>query len=170
MILLIFWIFSISHKSQIYSIFIKFHTYDATQFELRIKNLQGNNFKEFNNGILRQNFVLQMVLIFISPIHFGKAHHKIPTLNNIICTLLSHASISFSFLSHGIQMATFSLNILPSKTQNFLTPTQYFYNKISSYSHLYIFLYLYFPLFFLHHITNFTIPLTRAYFKVYLKS
>lgn len=41
--------FSISHKSQVSSIFINFHTYVITQFERPIKNLRSDNGTEFAN-------------------------------------------------------------------------------------------------------------------------
>lgn len=76
----------------------------------------------------------------------GKVERKIRTINNILHTLLAHASLSFSFWPHALQMATYLLNIIPYKSQNFHSPTYSLYHKISSYSHLRVFGCLCFPL------------------------
>jgi len=66
----------------------------------------------------------------------GKAERKIHSINNIIQTLLAHASLPPSFWHHVLEMATYLLNILPSKTLSYQSPLQILYEKDSSYSHL----------------------------------
>ncbi|WJX17055.1 hypothetical protein P8452_07010 [Trifolium repens] len=76
----------------------------------------------------------------------GKAERKIRTINNIIRTLLAHASLPSSFWHHALQMATYLLNILPTKKLALQTPTTILYQKSPSYSHLKVFGCLCFPL------------------------
>ncbi|KAJ9543556.1 hypothetical protein OSB04_023263 [Centaurea solstitialis] len=76
----------------------------------------------------------------------GKAERKIRTINNIIRTLLAHASLPTSFWHHALQMATYLLNILPNKKLAFQTPTKILYQKDPSYSHLRVFGCLCYPL------------------------
>jgi len=67
----------------------------------------------------------------------GKFERKIRSINNIIRTLLIHASLPTSFWHHALEMATYLLNILPSKTINFESPLKMLYHKGNpSYSHL----------------------------------
>jgi len=75
-----------------------------------------------------------------------KAERKIRTINNIICTLLVHASLPPSFWHHALHMATYLLNILPTKQLALQTPTTILYQKRPSYSHLKVFGCLCFPL------------------------
>jgi histone deacetylase 1/2 len=77
----------------------------------------------------------------------GKAERKIRSINNIIHTLLIHASLPPSFWKYALEMATYISNILPSKSINFQTPLYMLYNKHPSYSHLRVFGCLCFPLF-----------------------
>lgn len=131
--------FTISHKYQVPSIFIKFHAYIYAQFERRIKSMHCNNGKEFDNHSLHHFSISNGITFRFSYSYTssqnGKVKCKIRTINNIIQNLLSHTSVPSSFLSHGLQMVTYLLNILPSRTRNFLTPTQLLYHK-SSYHHL----------------------------------
>jgi hypothetical protein len=76
----------------------------------------------------------------------GKAEQKICTTNNIIRSLLAHASMPPSFSHHALQMAIYLLNILPNKKPALQTPTTILYQKSPSYSHLKVFGCLCFPL------------------------
>jgi histone deacetylase 1/2 len=76
----------------------------------------------------------------------GKAERKIRTINNIIRTLLAHASIPPSFWHHALQMATYLHSILPNKKLALQTPTKILYRKDPSYSHLKVFGCLCYPL------------------------
>ena len=77
----------------------------------------------------------------------GKAERKIRSINNIIRTLLIHASIPPSFWQYALEMASYISNILPSKSITFQSPVSMLYNKNPSYTYLRIFGCLCFPLF-----------------------
>lgn len=77
----------------------------------------------------------------------GKAERKIRAINNIIRTLLAHSSMPPSFWHHALSMATYILNILPSKIINNHSPTQVLYTRNPTYSHLRVFGCLCYPLF-----------------------
>jgi len=76
----------------------------------------------------------------------GKVERKICTINNIVQTLLAHASIPQSFWHHVLQMVTYSHNILPTKKLALNSPTKILDQKDPSYSHLRIFRCLCYPL------------------------
>ena len=77
----------------------------------------------------------------------GKFERKIRSINNIIHTLLCHASLPPSFWPHALSTATYLLNILPSKLLGNFTPTHFLYHKSPTYTHLRVFGCLCFPLF-----------------------
>ena len=76
----------------------------------------------------------------------GKAERKIHANNNIIRTLLAHASLTPYFWHHAIHMATYLLYILLTKQLYLQTPAMILYQKCHSYSHLKVFGCLYFLL------------------------
>ena len=77
----------------------------------------------------------------------GKVERHIKSINNIIRTLLAHASLPLSFWHHALEMATYLLNILPTTVLGFMSPTQILYQCDPIYSELHVFGCLCFPLF-----------------------
>lgn len=145
------WTFPISRKSQVYSLFLSFRAYIKTQFEREIKQFQCDNGHEYDNGPFRKFCALNGMHFRFSCPHTspqnGKAERKIKTINNMVHTLLLHASMPPSFWHHALEMATYLLNILPSKKLKNHSPTQILYRKTPVYSHLRVFGCLYYPIF-----------------------
>nr|KYP66503.1 Retrovirus-related Pol polyprotein from transposon TNT 1-94 [Cajanus cajan] len=145
------WTFPIAKKSQVPHLFLSFHALVKTQFERSIKTFQCDNGTEYVNGTLKQFFDHNGLLYRLSCPHTspqnGKAERHIRSINNIIRTILHHASMPLSFWHHALSMATYLLNILPSKVLNYLSPTQILYQGNPSYSDLRTFGCLCFPLF-----------------------
>ena len=77
----------------------------------------------------------------------GKAERHIKTINNFIRTLLAHASLPHSFGHLALALATYLLNIIPTKVLNYKSPTQILYQRNPIYSALRVFGCLCFPLF-----------------------
>ncbi|KAI3674945.1 hypothetical protein L2E82_51782 [Cichorium intybus] len=144
------WTFPLSNKSQVFSIFLAFYNHITTQFERPIKTFQCDNGTEYNNKLFH-NFCTANSMTFrfscphTSPQN-GKAERTIHTINNMVRTLLSHASLPTSFWHHALQMTTYLLNILPHKTKQYFTPTSLLYHKHPTYDHLKVFGCLCFPL------------------------
>ncbi|KAD2805276.1 hypothetical protein E3N88_38653 [Mikania micrantha] len=146
------WTFPVANKSAAYSIFLKFHSFLVTQFERGIKSFKCDNGTEYNNKSFH-DFCTQngMTFQFSFPhasSQNGKAERKIRSINNIVRTLLTHASLPANFWNHALQMATYILNILPYKTKYNHTPTFLLYRKHPSYDHytrLVVFAIPYFP-------------------------
>ena len=145
------WTFPISKKSDVFSIFTTFQAFIQTQFERPVKNIQCDNGKEFDNGPFRDYCAKNgMSFRFSCPYtssQNGKAERKIRTINNMIRTLMTHASIPPSFWHHALAMATYLLNILPSKVLASQSPLQILYHRDPLYSHLRVFGCLCYPLF-----------------------
>ena len=89
----------------------------------------------FSSFLLSPNFISKW-----------QSERKIGTINNIIRTLLCHASLPSYFLPHALNTVTYILNILPFKSLAKLTLTHLLYNKSPTYTHLRVFECLYIPL------------------------
>lgn len=91
------WTFPLQKKSQVHSMFLKFRAHIKTQFKREIKCFQYDNMKEYHNAIFQKLCELNGMSFRFSCPHTshqnGKVERKICTINNIVCTLLSHASI-----------------------------------------------------------------------------
>jgi len=144
------WTSPIATKSQVHSIFLSFRTHVKAQFEREIKCFQCDNDGEYDNGPFHKFCQLNGMTFRFSCPHTspqnGKVERKIRTINNIIRTLLAHASLPSSFWHHALQMTTYLLNILPNKKLAFQPPTKILYQKDPSYSHLRVFGCLCYPL------------------------
>jgi hypothetical protein len=144
------WTYPLANKSSVFSIFQQFHQLIFTQFQKKIKCFQCDNGTEYNNRSFHEFFIRHGMQFRFSCPHTssqnGKAERKIRSINNIVRTILTHASLPPSFWHHALQMATYLLNILPSKTKNFHTPTFLLYHKHPSYTHLRTFGCLCYPL------------------------
>ena len=145
------WTYPLAKKSQVFPYFKAFHALVKTQFERPIKNLQCDNGTEFIHVPLKQLCVENDLQLRLSCPHTspqnGKAERHIQSINNIMRTILAHASLPGSFWPHALDMATYLLNILPSKVLGYLSPTQILYQKNHSYDHLRVFGCLCYPLF-----------------------
>jgi len=145
------WTFPLSKKSDAYSTILNFKTFIRTQFERDIKNIQCDNGREFDNGPFWEFCTKHGISFRLSCPHTspqnGKAERQISTINNVMRTLLAHASLPPSFWHHALQMATYLLNLLPHKNLKYQSPLTILYHKDPSYSHLRVFGCLCFPLF-----------------------
>ena len=144
------WTFSLSQKSQTFSTFLHFKTFIRTQFECDIKIIQCDNDIKFDNGFFWDFCKVNGLSFGLSCPHTSlqnrKVERQIHTINNIVHTLLAHASLPPSFWHHVLQMTTYLLNILPHKLLNYQSPLPILYQKDPSYSHLQVFGCLCYPL------------------------
>ncbi|KAJ9565690.1 hypothetical protein OSB04_001656 [Centaurea solstitialis] len=144
------WTYPISNKSQVFEKFTHFNNFINTQFERKIKQFQCDNGKEYANNNF-QNFCHQNGMYFrFSCPHTssqnGKAERKIRTINNMLRTLLAQSSLPPNLWHHALEVATYLLNILPSKNHNFLSPTTLLYKCQPTYEHLRVFGCLCYPI------------------------
>ncbi|XP_021741308.1 uncharacterized protein LOC110707588 [Chenopodium quinoa] len=144
------WTFPIAKKSDVYETFLAFKAHIHTQFERSVKNIQCDNGREFDNGPFWEFCKRNGLSFRLSCPHTssqnGKAERKIRTINNVTRTLLAHASLPPSFWHHALQIATYLLNIRPSKLLGNKSPLELLYQRVPSYSHLRVFGCLCYPL------------------------
>lgn len=144
------WTFPIGQKSDVYDVFLAFNAHISTHFERNIKTVQCDNGREFDNGPFWEFCKTHGMSFRLSCPHIssqnGTAERKIRTINNISRTLLAHASLPPSFWHHALHMATYLLNVLPSKLLGNKSPLEVLYKWVPSYSHLRVFGCLCYPL------------------------
>ncbi|KAD4981985.1 hypothetical protein E3N88_18656 [Mikania micrantha] len=134
------WIFPLKFKSETFSKFQQFHKYIQTQFNKSIKCFQCDMGGEFDNTHFK-SFANKTGLQFRfscpqTSQQNGKSERMIRRLNDLMMSLLPHASLPPSYWVEALHTAAYLHNILPSKLINFHTPTTLLYHKQPSYSHL----------------------------------
>ena len=126
-----------------YDIFVNFSNYVNAQFELSIKSFQCDHGGKFDSTLFHQFCAHRGIsLQFSCPqtsSQNGKFERKIRSINNIIRTLLCHASLPPYFRPHTLNTVTYLFNILPSKILGNVTPTHLLYHKTPSYTHIRVF-------------------------------
>ena len=137
------WTYPIAKKSLVKHLFKSFHSLIHTQFTRDIKTFQCDNGVKYINGTLQEFFDQHGMLFLLSCPHTspqnGKVERHIKSINNIIRTLLAHASLPLSFWHHALEITTYLLNILPTKVLGFMSPTQILYQCDPIYSELRVF-------------------------------
>ena len=128
------------YKSDTFLIFQKFHKLIHTQFNRTIKSFQCDLGGEFDNNEFK-SFAQTHGLVFRfscpqTSQQNGHAERMIRRLNDIIRTLLTHASFPHSFWVEAHHTAAYLHNILPTKRLNFSTPVFSLYGRHPSYDHL----------------------------------
>lgn len=136
-------VYPLKYKSETFSKFSQLHAFIKTQFQTSIKSFQCDMGGEFANHHFK-NFAFTHGLQFrFSCPHTsqqnGKAERMICRLNEIMLSLLTHATLPPSFWVEALRTATYLHNILPTKLLNFRTPTSTLYLCNPSYDHLRVF-------------------------------
>jgi len=126
-----FGLFPSNTSREVFNIFTKFHTLITTQFNFPIKNLQCDKGREYDNSPFHEFFKKHGMTFRFSCPHTspqnGKAERKIRTINNTIRALLLHTNIPHSKWHYAFSLATYLHNILPNKSNKFVSPTSSLY-------------------------------------------
>jgi hypothetical protein len=118
----------------------QFFSFANTQFGHKVKSVQCDNGREFDNSFSRQFILvhgvhLQMSCLYTSPQN-GKAEHILRTMNNIVHTLLFQASMTAQYWVESLHTATYLLNHLLTKAITASCPYTTLYNTSPTYEHL----------------------------------
>ncbi len=103
-----------------------FFSYVRTQFGVTVKSVQCDNGREFDNSSTRTFFLSNGVLLRMSCPYTsqqnGRAERALRTINNILRSLLFHASLPPVYWVEALHTATYILNRQPTKTLGNSTP------------------------------------------------
>jgi hypothetical protein len=108
--------------------------------------VQCDNGPEFDNSQLHSFFSTKGIVFRFSCPHTspqnGKAERGLPSINNILRTLLFQANIKPSYWVEALHTATYLFNCRPSHPLQFTTPNESLFLQPPDYSHLRSFGYL----------------------------
>jgi transposase InsO family protein len=112
------WAFPLKLKSDTFTTLSHFFVYVSTQFSRTVKAIQCDNGREFDNSstrffLLSNGTQLRMSCPYTSPQN-GKVERIIRSVNNVIRTLLIHASLPGRYWAEGLHTTTYLLNRLPT--------------------------------------------------------
>ncbi|KAJ0511512.1 putative RNA-directed DNA polymerase [Helianthus annuus] len=137
------WVYPLNFKSETFSKFEQFHTFATTQFRLPIQAFQCDMGGEFDNAMLKNFNTKHGIEFRFSCPHTsqqnGKSERMIRRLNEIMFTLLTHASLPSNFWVEALHTASYLHNILPTKLHAHRTPLSLLYLRQPSYTHLRVF-------------------------------
>jgi len=137
------WTFPLRLKSDTFSTLAQFIAHVSTQFGARVKAVQCDNGKEFDNSSTRHFLLFQGIHLRMSCPYTssqnGKAERIICSINNVVRSLLFQASMPPQYWVEALSTATVLLNILPTKTLEFFTSHLALFGKPATYDHLRVF-------------------------------
>jgi hypothetical protein len=137
------WTFPLKLKSDTFTTLSNFFAYVSNQFGRKIKAIQCDNEREFDNSstrifLLSNGTQLWMSCPYTSPQN-GKAECIIRSINNVIRTLLIQASLPGHYWAEGLHTATSLLNRLPTKAIQVACPHIAHFRSAPSYEPLRVF-------------------------------
>ena len=127
------WIFPIVNKSDVFQVFINFHSFVATQFNAPIKCLQTDGGSEYLSTKFKAILASKGIIHFIScpytPQQNGLAERKHRHLVETAITILTDANIPLQFWNFACNHAAFLINRMPCKTLGMKSPYQLLFHK-----------------------------------------
>ena len=120
------WVYFLQHKSEVFSVFVKFKSMAETQFSSKLKTLRSDGggeyiSKEFKSYLSTCGILHQLSCPY-TPQQNGLVERKHRHIIETTITLLSKASLPFQFWSYAVQLAIFLINLLPIATLQFHSP------------------------------------------------
>jgi hypothetical protein len=116
------WTFPLRHKSEVHRHITDFVAYAHTQFSLPVRCFQANNGTSSSTTPLPPSS-LAAAYCFAPRAQNGKAERMLRTLNNVVRTLLIHASMPPGYWAEALATAVFLLNRRPSSSSPMGFPT-----------------------------------------------
>jgi hypothetical protein len=137
------WTFSLKLKSDTFTTLSNFFAYVSNQFGRKVKVIQCDNRREFDNSstrifILSNGTQLRMLCPYTSPQN-GKVERIFRSINNVIRTLHIQASLPRRYWAEGLHTATYLLNRLPIKAIQVVCLHIALFGSAPSYEHLRVF-------------------------------
>ncbi|KAB2594907.1 hypothetical protein D8674_030357 [Pyrus ussuriensis x Pyrus communis] len=143
------WIFLMSNKSDVFTIFVQFYQFVLTQFGIPIKSLQTDGGGEYTSkrfsSFLAAKGILQLISCPYTPQQNGVAERKHRHILDTAITLLSASGLPsvlwYFACAHSVRL----INNMPCKSLCFSSPHLSLYKKVPDIQFLKIFGYAVFP-------------------------
>ncbi|KAM2874298.1 hypothetical protein COP2_017588 [Malus domestica] len=137
------WIFPMSNKSDVFTIFVRFYNFVLTQFGKHIKSLQTDGGGEYVShrftSFLAQKGIVQCISCPYTPQQNGMAERKHRHIVETAITLLNTAGLTPEFWYFACAHSVFLINRMPCKTLLMCSPYQCLYQKVPDVQSLKIF-------------------------------
>ncbi|CAL5428100.1 unnamed protein product [Camellia sinensis] len=120
------WVCLMASKNEVASLFQKFHTMVATQYQFPIRVLRSDNGGEFVNQyltpFLNQHGIVHQTTCTSTPQQNGVAERKNRHLLEVVRAALFGAHMPTNFWGEALTSAAYLINRVPSRTLQFQTP------------------------------------------------
>ncbi|CAL9013295.1 unnamed protein product [Prunus brigantina] len=124
------WVYLMTDKSEVFSIFQSFHQMIHTQYNSKIKVFRSNNGGEYINSGLKTYFsdhgIIHQRSCSYTPQQNGVAERKNRLLLEVARSLLLSMSVPKSYWGEAVLTAAYLINRMPSQVLKFQTPLQVF--------------------------------------------
>jgi len=143
------WFYPLKLKSDFFDIFVHFHKYVQTQFDIQIKSFQCDGGIEFTNhrftSFLRAHGIIQRIACPYTPNQNGIAERKHRHITETGLTLMFHSNMPLHLWVDSFSTACYLINHLSSPILDGKSPYETLYSHPPSYSMLRTFGCLCFP-------------------------
>ena len=137
------WLFPLHHKSDVFSVFIKFKALVENLYSCKIKQLQTDNGGEYLSNqfknILQENGINHRLTCPYTSQQNGIAERKHRHIQETGLTLLAKSGLAQSYWVDAFLTSVFLINRMPTKVLHNLSPFFVLNKKIPKYSELRIF-------------------------------
>jgi len=137
------WLFPMTRKSDVATIFPTFITQMANQFSTSVKIVQSDGSGEFINTVLQNHFAAHGIIHRLScpgtPEQNGLAERRHRHVVDTGRTLMAHASVPIKYWSAAFRTAVFLINRLPSSAIKYKSPHELVFGSSPSLDFLRVF-------------------------------
>ena len=132
-------VYLMRQKSEIFDKFREYKAETEKQLGVHIKQLRSNRGGEYLSGefkfYLTQEGIVSQLSAPGTPQQNGVAERRNRTLLDMVRSMLSYSSLPISFWGYALQIATYLLNLIPSKSVS-KTPTELWNGRKPSLNHI----------------------------------
>ncbi|TQE01264.1 hypothetical protein C1H46_013171 [Malus baccata] len=144
------WIFPLMNKSEVFDVFVHFHSFLITQFSATVKVFQSDGGGEYSSHKFKQ-YLLQKGILHqkscpYTPQQNGLAERKHRHILETAITLLQTASLPHKLWFHACAISVYLINRMACQTLQMSSPFQCLFGTSPSISHLKVFGCACFPL------------------------
>lgn len=134
------WVFLMTHKHQVFTIFQKFMAYINTQFDSSVKTIRTDNGTEFINKPFH-DFLANLGIVHetscpYTPQQNGRVERKHRHLLEMSRALRFQSGLPLKYWGDCVLTAAYLINLLPTPVLNHKTPFHMLYNKAPDYTDL----------------------------------
>lgn len=132
------WLFPMSSKNEVYTIFLRFKTQIEKFFKRHIKVVQsdwGGEYRKLSNFFAQEGIVHHLSCPHTHEQN-STAERKHRHIVEMGLTLLAHAPLPLTFWDHAFAIAVYTINRIPTPSLNNVSPYEKLFKQIPDYHFL----------------------------------